>query len=515
MTTSGPIGDWSLRKRLAVLFALVGAALAASVALAAFAVVHLHDTLLTQIDRIDPAQVAAEELLAGLISQESGDRGYIITRDRSFLVPYTQGQEEEGAAWNDLQRLLVGEPRLVSDLDSVLAAARQWQTRTALPTIIETEAGSSLASSPATLAAGRRQFAVLRARFDRLAAGLSARHGAADTAVNRADLILMVFLALALVLLLGAVELTLVALRRWVTSPIRELADQARSVSGGDTDHALAVAGPPEIRRLGSDVESMRRRIVSDVAAVESARRLLGAQAARLERSNVDLEQFASVASHDLQEPLRKMSGFSELLLRRYEDELDERGREYLLFVADGARRMRVMIDGILELARVGSGGAFEEVDCIEVAHEALSNLSAEVAETGAVVELGELPVVSGDRALLVALFQNLIGNSLRFRSARPLRVVVGVVEGPGEWRFVVRDNGIGIEPKHSEEIFEMFQRLQSRERYGGTGIGLAICRRIVEHHGGKIWLDTPAGPGAAIGFTLSRRLGWRSRAVS
>ncbi|MGH9300066.1 MAG: sensor histidine kinase, partial [Acidimicrobiales bacterium] len=234
-------------------------------------------------------------------------------------------------------------------------------------------------------------------------------------------------------------------------------------------------------------------------------------QAGALEQSNADLEKFAYVASHDLQEPLRKMASFSDLVRQRYADRLDDRGREYLGFIADGARRMQALINDVLEVSRAGRPGRpLQEVDLGAALNTALGNLSDQIVETGAAIESDALPVVDGDRALLVALFQNLVSNSLKFRTeAAPLvavRVAPFQTDAGGSWEICVSDNGIGIDPRHSERIFAMFQRLHRRERYPGTGIGLSLAERIVQYHGGRIWLDTTHAPGASICFTLPRR---------
>jgi signal transduction histidine kinase len=550
MTSAGGdrLDEWSLRRRLVVLFSFVVAALIASVAFSTAGVVHLNDSVHTQIDRIDPAQVAAVDFLNAMVNQETGVRGYVITRNQAFLQPFTSGEEEELDDYATLRRLLSGQAVLSADLSNLLRAAQAWQRGSADRAIIETAAGSPKARSVATTALGKRQFDAIRLDSGALMAELARRHAEADGAIGSADTTLVVLLVLGLLLLMLAIEGTLLALGRWVTRPIFQMAEEVRIVSGGDLSHAIEVAGPPELRLLATDVDSMRRRILADLATVEEARRMLDEQAERLRASNADLEQFAYVASHDLQEPLRKISSFSELVTRRYESQLDERGREYLGFMADGARRMQALINDVLELSRVGrNASTLSAVDCAEAAHSAVSNLAEEVEETGATVIVRELPVVRGDKALLVALFQNLIGNSLKFhgdeaphvvieaapfRSAGPREAeaagaagwagvtgpdgaaeVAQVAETAGEaeateaayWRFVVKDNGIGIAAEYRERVFAMFQRLHRREEYGGTGIGLALCRRIVEHHGGRIWLEESAGPGTAVAFTIPR----------
>jgi light-regulated signal transduction histidine kinase (bacteriophytochrome) len=240
---------------------------------------------------------------------------------------------------------------------------------------------------------------------------------------------------------------------------------------------------------------------VSQAAQLEQAN-------ADLVRSNGELEQFAYVASHDLQEPLRKVASFSQLLERRYGDILDERGKQYIAFAVDGAERMQILINDLLAFSRVGR--VYDNsatVDLTEALESARKNLSHRIEETGAVIISPALPTVSGEPTLLGLLWQNLLGNAVKFAAGaeRPPRVVVTAARADGVWEFAVSDNGIGVDSQFAEKIFVIFQRLHPRgDNYGGTGIGLAMCRKIVEYHGGKIWLDTThTGPGSTFRFTL------------
>jgi len=253
----------------------------------------------------------------------------------------------------------------------------------------------------------------------------------------------------------------------------------------------------------------MRARIVAQLAQVEEAKeefRLLGEE---LERSNADLQQFAYVASHDLSEPLRKVTNFCQLLERQYGPQLDNRAREYIDFAVDGAKRMQNLINDLLELSRVGrTTDEFAPVDTGAALDQALSTLSDRIAESGATVDrLSELPTVLGDRTLLTSLLENLVGNAVKYHrdDVAPVVEISAEHDPAGElWRFTVSDNGIGIDPQYAERIFAVFQRLHLRDQYGGTGIGLALARKIVEFHGGEIWLDTvQSPPGATLRFTL------------
>jgi len=223
-----------------------------------------------------------------------------------------------------------------------------------------------------------------------------------------------------------------------------------------------------------------------------------------LSRSNKDLEQFAYVASHDLQEPLRAVSGFVELLKRNLEKSLDEKTSEYMNFSIDGAKRMQSLINGLLEYSRVGTQGKKpQKVNSKEAFDEALARLQAGIEESGAKITADDLPVIYFDDQQLARLFQNLIGNAIKFRSDQTPQIHVSAVHQDAAWRFAIRDNGIGIEPQYAERIFMIFQRLHTRKTYAGTGIGLSICKKIVERHGGKIWVESVPGSGSTFYFTV------------
>jgi PAS domain S-box-containing protein len=247
--------------------------------------------------------------------------------------------------------------------------------------------------------------------------------------------------------------------------------------------------------------------VVRDVTERVRAEEALAAQAEELARSNADLEQFAYVASHDLQEPLRMVASYTQLLARRYSDRLDEDAREFIGYAVDGVTRMQALISDLLTYSRVGSRGTeVERVELDAVFADTMRLLAPSIEECGAVVTSDPLPTIDADPVLLGQVLQNLVGNAVKFRGAEPPRVHVSAGPSDDAWEISVRDNGIGIDPEYAQRIFVIFQRLHTRDRFSGTGIGLAICKKIVERLGGRIWVDPAPGGGSIFRFTLPFR---------
>jgi PAS domain S-box-containing protein len=247
---------------------------------------------------------------------------------------------------------------------------------------------------------------------------------------------------------------------------------------------------------------------IADITQRKRAEQELLIRTEELARSNHDLEQFAYVASHDLQEPLRAVAGPLQLLQRRYRGQLDARADEFIAHAVDGVTRMQKLIEDLLAYSRVGrSGPAHRLTECGEALEQALKSLSVILQESDAQINRGELPTVSAIPAQLTLLFQNLVGNAIKFRYRnRPVQIDIGARRQGDDWVFSVKDNGIGIDPQYFERIFVIFQRLHSRAEYPGTGLGLALCKRIVEQHGGRIWVESVPGSGTAFYFTLSAK---------
>lgn len=459
-------------------------------------------------DRLMPARSAAQELQSGLVNQETAVLGYALTGEASFLAPFRDGLQIQQRSEDRLRELLADRPDLLADLDALDRAAQAWRVGFADPLL------AGPAPDPAFYDRGTDLFDGVRAGFDQQNLHLTAAVDDARSQIDHMRSIRnVVYTALALVLVIAA-GIFAVLVRFAVTEPLARLAASSRRVAQGEFAHRVdAGRGPADIRSLATDIEGMRRRIVAELDVVRDRQRQLedrtdqlDATAEELRRSNADLEQFAYVASHDLQEPLRKVASFCQLLEKRYGDELDDRGRQYIDFAVDGARRMQALISDLLAFSRVGRvGDGFERLPLDRPLDKALSNLAAVVEDTGARIDRPErLPEVNGDPTLLSMLWQNLVGNALKFsRPDTEPRVAITAEQDDGMWRICVQDNGIGVPEEFAEKIFVIFQRLHAREEYSGTGIGLALCKKIVEYHGGDIRLDPDSRTGARFCFTL------------
>ena len=282
-----------------------------------------------------------------------------------------------------------------------------------------------------------------------------------------------------------------------------------RSVEIAELTHAFAhmtsrlQAFRADVEKRTTELGAANEKLELEITERKRADEALARQTQELARSNAELEQFAYIASHDLQEPLRMVSSYTQLLARRYRGQLDSDADDFIAFAVDGAERMQPLIRDLLEYSRIGSrGNAPEPTNLEEVLDAALANLTAAIEESDAEVTRDPLPTLSVDASQLTQLFQNLIGNALKFRHETP-RVHVSAVTEEDLVTFSVRDNGIGIQSDYVERIFAIFQRLHTRDEYAGTGIGLAVCRRIVERHDGRIWAESEPGVGTTFYFTL------------
>lgn len=299
-----------------------------------------------------------------------------------------------------------------------------------------------------------------------------------------------------------------VVLSRTITQPILALQTGAACFGSGQLDTKLPETSRDELGVLAREFNMM-------AATLAEKERLLRANAAELNdrvkertaelaRSNAELQQFAYVASHDLQEPLRMVASYTKLLEKRYKGRLDEDADEFINYVVDGATRMQQLINSLLDFSRIGTRTReFVATSCEKVLDEAMTNLAIAIKDSGAVITHDPLPTLMADESQLIQLFQNLIGNAIRFRSEQLPEIHISAERRHNDWLFSVRDNGIGMESQYFERIFIIFQRLHTRAEYSGTGIGLAVCKKIVERLGGRIWVESKPGQGSTFFFNL------------
>ncbi|HKE63747.1 MAG TPA: ATP-binding protein [Micromonosporaceae bacterium] len=518
--------QWSLGGRIFALCLPFIALLALIAVGGAITANHNSRQLDSLLGEVGVLRTDTQQLEVQMLNQETGIRGYAVGGTPADLQPYTDGLVAQRALIDDLRAHAANRPKIRQDIDDVSEAVAAWQTAVADPVINAVDSGDRTAALGLINATSRDEFDSVRTRLATLETDVGAvRDVSAATLQNSSREIVSALIASIAVLIVAGFVFA-VLLRRMVRNPVARLAADVRQVASGDYNHTVDGSGPPEVATLGADVEEMRQRIVADLRVVqnandaveranadlaqanswlEAANTQLESQAADLQRSNQDLEQFAYVASHDLQEPLRKVASFCQLLQRRYAGQLDERADQYIAFAVDGAHRMQRLINDLLSFSRIGRlTNDFTEVDLGGAVTAAVNAADDSLARAGATVEAVELPTVRGEESLMVALFSNLLSNSLKFRRAdEPVRVRITASRSGDDWEICVRDNGIGIEPEYADKVFVIFQRLHPRDAYPGTGIGLAIAKRIVEHHGGRIWLDTDVSDGTAICFTI------------
>jgi signal transduction histidine kinase len=495
---------WPLSRIIGVaLLVLLLFSVAAMVA-GGLALLSLHDNRQRVVGTIDPAALQVQRLDTSLVNQETGVRGYALTAQRDFLQPYHDGVAQQADALKILRSVIKELPAAAAaDLDSVTTQAHLWRTHYAQPAISRiTQSGKPVTG--AGTVTGKAEFDALRGKIAALQDDISVARVHAMAELNDSAAVLdVVFIAVAAGLA-ATVVLLAVGLRATVIRPLHKLAAEARLVADGNFEHRVDLTGPREVTDLAADVNAMRERILQALAESRQANALLQEHTEELERSNAELEQFAYVASHDLQEPLRKVASFTQLLQRRYAGQLDARADQYIEFAVDGARRMQALINDLLQYSRVGRTNREAALISSDAAlNQARSNVAAMIEETGATVETGHLPLVLAELTLLTAVFQNLLSNALKFRGDKPPRIVITCTKDEPFWLFSFTDNGIGIEPEYADRIFVIFQRLHERSAYPGTGIGLAMTRKIIEYFGGRIWLDTAYTEGSRFLFTL------------
>lgn len=498
-----------LRTRVAALSII---ALAVALVGGALSLVAFQDTRSTQsrlTHDLSPGAIATAEWASTLRDQLTSAYAFTATAQQRFLDDYERARRRADDIEATIRVELRNHPDLLDALTDVIDEMQTWRSEQAEPAIQETQDLGTVnrpqAIEDQLIAALQGSFQPIDQGIEDLQGSIAERRAAAQTNLDdrMSELIIEWTVIVSFILLVLVVSWFM--LDRWVLEPLSAISGAARRVADGDLTHKVRAEGPPEIEALGDDLESMRQRIVDELAIVQEAVHQLEIQAADLSRSNAELEQFAYVASHDLQEPLRKVTGFCQLLQRRYEGQLDERADEYIAYAVDGAKRMQLLINDLLAFSRVGrTTERFEPYDLSLGMEAVLAELSETIGELGASVEVGELPTVWGDPRLLHSVLVNITGNALKFHGDEPPVVTWSAVQVDDLWELRCRDNGIGIEPQFAEKIFDIFQRLHTRDTYSGTGIGLALTRKVVEFHGGRIWVDTTASePGTTMVLSL------------
>ena len=456
------VSIWSLGKRNTAAFAC-GLALLVIIGLTTSRYqVQLHETN-NQLAHIEKALGGIATILAEIADARSHSRSYIITRDERFLTSYFSARTRSYEALDALRQLLADDPPL-----QPLFARIETQTREALEWfhVTATCPDCSVAVLPDRINHGEDLVDGIRAVIGQMSEEqrrlLEQTRQERENVAWVTDTVIVTGTAFSLIVFLS----TILALNHTVAGRIRAEA---------------------EIRRLNEGLEARVRE-----------------RTAQLESSNTALTQFAYIASHDLQEPLRMVVGYVQLLEKRLAGKLDAETREFMGFAVGGALRMQQLIHDILLYSRVSTRGEpLAPVDSAAALKEALASLAGRIAETGAEVEAPSLPIVMADRTQLAQLFQNLIGNAIKFCQVHAPRIRVGATQEARRWRFSVTDNGIGIAPEYRGQLFAIFKRLHTQREYPGTGVGLAICKRIVERHGGEIGIDAAPGGGSVFWFTL------------
>ncbi|MCU7934441.1 MAG: HAMP domain-containing protein [Candidatus Thiodiazotropha sp. (ex Dulcina madagascariensis)] len=297
------------------------------------------------------------------------------------------------------------------------------------------------------------------------------------------------------------------AVARSISKPIQRLKEGTERIAAGDLDHRVGTWAADEIGDLSRAFDAMSQRLQHVMASRTALQQEVAARRElerRLALSNRELQEFAYVISHDLQEPLRMIASYLKLIEKRYQGALDADADEFIDFAVDGAERMSTMIDGLLQYSRVETQGApFQSMELSSAVSDALANLKVQIDESGAVIETGALPRVMADPMQMTRLLQNLLSNAIKFHGPEPIKISINAERQGSEWVISVKDNGIGISEEDSSRVFVVFQRLHTQQEYPGTGIGLAVCKRIVERHGGRIWLKSAAEEGSEFLFTL------------
>ncbi len=465
---------WSVEKKTIVLLGLASVILMSLNALSYWSFIK-HQEATNLVSQSRKVILKLENVLSALKDAETGQRGYLLTGQQSYLEPYNLTLKTIARQIEELETLTAGTPSQQQQVASLkpLVAAKLAELRETIG--LRKKKGFDTAVQVVLTNEGQQLMVQIRKKIQQLQVEnneqLQQRLQTKEKDVRRSHYLLS-----------GGILLNLVAFYLVYRAIVREMAKRRQA-------EAL-------LKQLNDELEN---RVQERTAQLKEAN-------SNLIRSNKELEQFAYVASHDLQEPLRAVTSYAQLLARKYQGNLDAKADKYINYLVEGATRMQQLINDLLEFSRVGTRSKeLVPTACEVVLSHVLDNLKVAIAESNAVVTHDPLPTVMGDEIQLIQLLQNLISNAIKFHREEPPRVHVKAEQGEKEkeWVFSVRDNGIGMDSEYFERIFTIFQRLHSKSEYPGTGIGLAVCKKIVECHGGRIWLESELGVGTVFYFTL------------
>ncbi|MBV9580246.1 MAG: CHASE3 domain-containing protein [Chloroflexi bacterium] len=503
-----PVGRKLLAGFGLVLLLLLG------LSVAAFVTTHGNDEASGWVAHSLQVIALAEATEADLVDMETGYRGFLLTGQEQLLDPYTAGLASYPERLQELEALTADNPSQVQRWQTIGDLTQQWTQQITDPRIQlrrQVAEGAQPSQELVDLVStgeGNDQFTAIRQVFDQAIATeqdlLATRLAMAEAANQRLFATLLIGTAFALLVGLAAALL----LTRDITDAVERMAAAATAVAGGDLTRRIRLDRRDEIGQAAAAFDNMADRLQVTIVDLENSSAELTRKQVELERSNRELQDFASVASHDLQEPLRKVRAFGDRLSAKYGPELTDQGRDYLARMQDAAARMQALINDLLTFSRVATRAQpFVPVDLDKLVNDVASDLEVRIQQSEATLDIQPLPTIDADPLQMRQLFQNLISNALKFQrpDSPPLvRVYVEDVD-ESDVRVCVQDNGIGFDEKYLDRIFTIFQRLHGRVEYEGTGVGLAVCRKIVERHAGTITARSAPGEGATFIVTLPR----------
>lgn len=471
--------------------------LLAGVGLAVLVGVRGNERSLQQVTDSQSRLILLGSLSNDISDLENGERGYVISGKEEFRTPYTDAQgafQVHVFALHDLS----ADARQSEGLAQLQALVLRWQAEAAEPEMNARQRGLQDAVELVSNGKGRELLNQARKVLDAMQIDENNRLSGANEASTATLRTVSSVTIAGLLLSVALLVFTAWRVAHTLAGSVTQVTRGAQEIAQGDYHLRLPDAPVRELSALSAQFNRM-------AGAVQERQDALQTSNTQLERSNRELEQFAYVASHDLQEPLRTISSYTELLARRYQGQLDTRADQYIAFTTQATARMKHLIQDLLAFSRVRQGTrTFAPVDVQALMNEVQADLHAQISETGAMIKVQPLPTLTANADLLRHVLQNLLGNALKFRRPeQPPAVQISCTRELGRWVFHVQDNGIGIEPQYYDRIFGVFQRLHTTDEYSGSGIGLAVTRSAIEQHGGELWVTSTPGQGSTFHFSL------------